>query len=193
MASEVLAVRVSVSGELLDATPIVIAKLNAVSEPVDVEAVLSDGDSFFIAWHRGIQGRFVTFSGSAPVLSPVIQFESTGDMPRFFAFDGSKYVVAYVPLTGSPFDRRLYFKRFSSADVGTAVPVAYQASDCGNALGATGLYSLASNGKGESLVVYSGQTSAPGGAAGARSGPSRSAAIRSQNLRRSRFPPPRRI
>ena len=98
-----------------------------------------------------------------PVLSPVIQFESTGDMPRFFAFDGSKYVVAYVPLTGSPFDRRLYFKRFSSADVGTAVPVAYQASDCGIALGATGLYSLASNGKGESLVVYSGQTSAPGG------------------------------
>ena len=124
MASEVLAVRVSTSGELLDATPIVIAKLNATSVQIDVDAVLSDGDSFFIAWSRSPQGRFVTFSGSTPVVSPAIQFESSGGAPRFVAFDGSKYVVAYARYTGTQWDSSFYFKRFSSADAGTAVPVA---------------------------------------------------------------------
>ncbi|MEI9938594.1 MAG: hypothetical protein WDO69_15360 [Pseudomonadota bacterium] len=161
--TEIVAVRVSPSGEPLDSTPIVIATSpldSSNTRPPHIDTALSDGNEFFIAWqgilpdNPGVQSRTVSFSGSTPALSPVYTFDFSSLEQHFFVFDGSKYAVAYIhnPSFGSV--PSFHFKRFSGASPGTDPGVVYQVTPCPNTGAA--LMALSSNGNGECLVVYAG-------------------------------------
>ena len=157
VSTQIVAMRVSTSGEPLDAAPIVISTQDSI---VMIDTLLSDGAGFFVAWQEATpgtlspeQGRFVSFTGDSPDLSPIVDFGFPHSYRHFFTFDGSKYVVAYFR---NFLSTGFTVRRFTSAGLDSQPTVYAPGTNCSG--GEVTVSALTSHGGGESLVVYRSDT-----------------------------------
>lgn len=151
--SEIDAVRVSTTGELLDAAPFAVSTLPA-GDLSNVDAVLSNGNGFFVAWSGEnssstpgqVQGRSLSFAGSEPELAPVTTYPvSGGDGSKYaFTFNGIDYQTAFVNAGNTGFTVGALNHPASSDCTAIASP-------------SIDALALATNGAGETLVVYRGR------------------------------------
>jgi hypothetical protein len=151
--SEIVAMRISTTGEPIDAAPFLVNALPA-GDASNIAAVLAKGSEFFVAWSGekasaapgSVQSRTLSFAGSEPVLSPITTYPVSGGDPSKYAFifDGVSYVAAFVNAGNTGFT------------IGGLTHAA--GSDCpAVASPSIDAVTLASNGAGEILVAYRGR------------------------------------
>ena len=151
--SEIEAIRVSATGEPLDAEPFVVSTLPA-GDASRIDAVLSNGGGFLVAWSGEksssapgqVQSRTLSFGGSEAVLDPVTTYPFSGSDPSKYAFifNGLNYVAAFV----NPGNTGFTIAGLSHAASSDCAAIASPSIDA---------VALGTNGAGEVLVAYRGR------------------------------------